>query len=175
MEVGPEEQPGAGPAQQERPREPSRRWKVAGAVAGVAGLIVASLFVGGAVFASSGSAPATATSTSSNQGAGQAREGVRPFGGVVHGDLQLRRADGTTESVTFDRGTIDSIGGGSVALTRRDGSKLTLRYDGSTVVREQGKPSSIDDLKAGERAMFFSQDGLVRFVRCVREADSSST
>ncbi len=54
---------------------------------------------------------------------------------------------------------------------RADHESVTLSYDANTLVREQGGTiGSVDDLKAGEGAMFFSQNGLLKLVRCVHEA-----
>jgi hypothetical protein len=52
---------------------------------------------------------------------------------------------------------------------------VTLGYDASTLVREQGGAvGSVDELEVGERATFFSQNGLLKLVRFVRSAARSS-
>jgi hypothetical protein len=54
---------------------------------------------------------------------------------------------------------------------RADRQSVTLGYDANTLVREGGGSiGSVDDLEAGESAMFFSQNGLLKLVRCVHKA-----
>lgn len=96
------------------------------------------------------------------------REGCGLLRGAVHGDLAVAYLNGTTRTFAYDAGRIDSIEGGTISLTRRDGESVSLSYDDRTVVRENGTQESVGDLKAGEVAMFFSEDGHVDLIRCVR-------
>ena len=51
---------------------------------------------------------------------------------------------------------------------RVDHQTVMLAYGAGTLVREgDGTIGSVDDLKAGGAAMFFSQNGLLELVRCV--------
>jgi len=57
---------------------------------------------------------------------------------------------------------------------RADHQSVTFTYDASTLVREGGGTiGSVDDLRAGEGAMFFSQNGLLKLVRCVHDAPAA--
>ena len=93
---------------------------------------------------------------------------------VVHGGIQVRYLDGSTRSFDYDRGKITSIGGGAIALVRRDGKTVTLKYDDRTHVIEEGKPGSVKDLKVGDIAMFFSHGGHADLIRCIRSPDQES-
>jgi hypothetical protein len=44
---------------------------------------------------------------------------------------------------------------------------VTLAYDGSTVVIEEGRPGAVDDLHEGDAAMFVSEDGKALLIKCV--------
>jgi hypothetical protein len=56
---------------------------------------------------------------------------------------------------------------------RADKQTVSFIYDSATLVREgEGNVGSVDDLKVGEGAMFFSQGGLLKLVRCVHDAPS---
>lgn len=96
--------------------------------------------------------------------------GARPkrlLKGVVHADITVTRTDGSTRARDFDRGRITAAGGGSLTLKRPDGATLTLAVTAKTVVREKGKKVGLDDLAAGDRAMFFSANGNLNLVRCL--------
>ena len=92
-----------------------------------------------------------------------------PAAKAVTGTVSALYFDGTNQSFDYNRGRIRSIGQGTVTIVRPDRQSVTLGYDANTLVREQdGTIGSVDDLETGERAMFFSQDGLLKLVRCVR-------
>jgi hypothetical protein len=92
-----------------------------------------------------------------------------PAAKAVTGTVSALYYDGTNQSFDYDRGRIRSIGQGTVTIVRPDRQSVTLGYDAGTLVREQdGTIGSADDLEAGESAMFFSQGGLLKLVRCVR-------
>jgi hypothetical protein len=92
-----------------------------------------------------------------------------PAAKAVTGTVSALYYDGTNQSFDYNRGRIRSIGQGMVTIVRPDRQSVTLGYDANTLVREQdGTIGSVDDLEAGESAMFFSQDGLLKLVRCVR-------
>jgi hypothetical protein len=91
-----------------------------------------------------------------------------PAAKAITGAVTALYMDGSNQSFDYNRGRIQSVGNGSLRLMRADHQTVTLAYDGSTLVREgDGKIGSVDDLKAGEGAMFFSQNGLLKLVRCV--------
>jgi len=103
------------------------------------------------------------------------REGCHLFRGVVHGEITVLYRDGSSRHWTYDRGQITSITGAQISFKRADGASVTLRYDAATIVREKGQPESVKDLKVGERAMFFSQDGLAKLIRCVSKGDATAS
>ena len=91
-----------------------------------------------------------------------------PAAKAITGAVTALYMDGSNQSFDYNRGRIQSVGNGSLTLMRADHQTVTLAYDASTLVREgDGTIGSVDDLKAGEGAMFFSQNGLLKLVRCV--------
>ena len=91
-----------------------------------------------------------------------------PAKGSVTGTIQALEVDGSTQSFDYNRGRIMQLGNGQLTIKRADGQTVTLTYDGTTVVREQGQLKSIGDLTVGEGAMFFSQNGALKLVRCLQ-------
>jgi hypothetical protein len=81
--------------------------------------------------------------------------------------------DGTNQTFDYNRGRIQSVGNGQLTIMRADKQSVSFTYDSTTLVREgDGNVGSVDDLKIGEGAMFFSQGGLLKLVRCVHDAPS---
>ena len=79
-----------------------------------------------------------------------AKAGGRPGGpgvlkGAIHGDLLVRGENGTTRTVTFDRGKITAISAGSITLKRPDGVSVSKNLTDQTVYN--GTPK--DKLQAG--------------------------
>jgi hypothetical protein len=93
--------------------------------------------------------------------------------GVVHADITVTYVDGSTRTFAYDRGEITAINDTDVTLVRRDKKTVTLNYDDSTFVREEGQPGSVSDLSVGDRAMFFSEDGLAKLIRCISKAPAA--
>jgi len=97
-----------------------------------------------------------------------------PAAKAVTGAVAALYYDGSTQSFDYNRGRIQSVGGGSLTIMRADHQSVTFTYDASTLVREGGGTiGSVDDLRAGEGAMFFSQNGLLKLVRCVHDAPAA--
>jgi hypothetical protein len=92
--------------------------------------------------------------------------------GVVHADITVY-LDGPTRTFAYDRGQITAITDTEIALRRRDGENVTLKYGDSTLVREEGKPGSVGDLAVGDRAMFFSEDSVAKLIRCISKAPAA--
>jgi hypothetical protein len=91
----------------------------------------------------------------------------------ITGTVAATYYDGSTQSFDYNRGRIQSVGNGSLTLMRADHQTVTLSYDSSTLVRERGgEIGSVDDLEVGEGAMFFSQGGVLKLVRCVHDAQA---
>jgi hypothetical protein len=98
-----------------------------------------------------------------------------PAAKAITGSVDAQYVDGSHQQFDFNRGMITAVGNGRLTLMRADKQSVTLTYDSSTLVREKGgQIGSVDDLKAGERAMFFSQGGALELVRCVRDAPAAS-
>jgi hypothetical protein len=94
-----------------------------------------------------------------------------PAAKAITGAVTALYVDGSNQSFDYNRGRIQSVGNGSLTLMRADHQTVTLAYDAGTLVREgEGKIGSVDDLKVGEGAMFFSQSGLLKLVRCAHAA-----
>jgi hypothetical protein len=90
--------------------------------------------------------------------------------GAVHATIDLIKADGSTDSITYDRGEITAKTSSSITLKRKDGKSVTLATDSSTKVREKRTLATLADLQAGDRAMFFSRDGKAFLIRCITKA-----
>ena len=86
-----------------------------------------------------------------------AKAGGRPGGpgvlkGAIHGDLLVRGENGSTRTVTFDRGKITAISAGSITLERPDGVSVSKNLTDQTVFN--GTPK--DELKPGMGAIVVS-------------------
>ena len=53
--------------------------------------------------------------------------------GAIHGDLLVRNEDGTTRTVTFDRGKITAVSAGSITIERPDGVSVPKSLTDQTV------------------------------------------
>ena len=96
-----------------------------------------------------------------------------PAAKAITGTVAAQYYDGSSQSFDYNRGRIQSLGNGQMTIMRADKQSVSFTYDSSTLVREgDGTVGSVDDLKVGEGAMFFSQGGLLKLVRCVHDAPS---
>jgi hypothetical protein len=89
-----------------------------------------------------------------------------PLGRAVHGDLIVRNRDGEFVPVTFDRGTLESVGSDELTVARPDGKKVTVTLDDET--RYRGVESK-DQLRTGEGVVVVSEDGTATMVGQRRE------
>ena len=97
-----------------------------------------------------------------------------PAAKAITGSVAALYADGSSQTFDYNRGRIQSVGNGSLTIMRADHQTVSFSYDANTLVREgKGQVGSVDDLKVGEGAMFFSQSGQLKLVRCVHEASAS--
>ena len=75
---------------------------------------------------------------------------------AVQGDVVVRTKTGFA-TVTFDRGTVDSVSGQQLTIT--EGTKkatyktVTLTVPTTAKVRDNGTTSSLSDLKSGQRVL----------------------
>ena len=96
-----------------------------------------------------------------------------PAAKAITGSVATLYYDGTQETFDYNRGRIQSVANGQMTIMRADKQSVSFTYDSSTLVREGGGTvGSVDDLAVGEGAMFFSQGGLLKLVRCVHDAPS---
>ena len=96
-----------------------------------------------------------------------------PAAKAITGSVAATYYDGTNQTFDYNRGRIQSVGNGQMTIMRADKQSVSFTYDSTTLVREgDGTVGSVDDLKVGEGAMFFSQGGLLKLVRCVHDAPS---
>jgi hypothetical protein len=65
--------------------------------------------------------------------------------GAIHGDLLVRGQDGSTHTVTFDRGQVSSVSGSSITIQRPDGVSVSDDLTDHTVFN--GTPR--DELTSG--------------------------
>jgi hypothetical protein len=95
--------------------------------------------------------------------AGQVRGAVRAgaLNRVVHGDVIVRTKNGF-ESLTVDRGTLQSKDGGTVTVKRPDGPTVTVKVDDKTRYPGAG---SLADLQTDKPVTVISKDGTALSVR----------
>jgi hypothetical protein len=99
-----------------------------------------------------------------------------PAAKAITGTVATLYYDGSTQSFDYNRGRIQSVGQGSLTIMRADHQTVTLTYDASTLVREKGGTvGSVDDLEAGQGAVFFSQNGALKLVRRLHDAPAART
>jgi len=101
---------------------------------------------------------------------GAGKKGLHLLRGAVHATIDLIKADGSTDSITYDRGEITAKTSSSITLKRKDGKSVTLAADSTTKVREKHTLVTLADLQVGDRAMFFSRDGKAFLIRCITKA-----
>ena len=64
---------------------------------------------------------------------GQAGGKAGVLKGAIHGDLLVRNQDGSTRTVTFDRGKVSSISASSITIERPDGVSVSKDVNDQTV------------------------------------------
>lgn len=63
----------------------------------------------------------------------QARQRGGILKGAIHGDLLVRGEDGSTRTVTFDRGKVTALSEGSITIERPDGVSVSKNLTDRTV------------------------------------------
>ncbi|MBV9337818.1 MAG: hypothetical protein JO243_18180 [Solirubrobacterales bacterium] len=107
-----------------------------------------------AVTSAGAATPSTGTNTKTT--AHGRLGGLRALRGAVHGELVVATKNGFS-TVTFDRGTIESVNGQQ--LTLKDGTKkqsyntVTLSIPPSARIRDNGEHASMTALKVGQRVL----------------------
>jgi len=102
-----------------------------------AAIVAASLAVAGAAYAQNQPAdPSIAVTKAAATGAPapEATGGKAAIlKGAIHGDLLVRGKDGSTHTVTFDRGKVSSISASSITIERPDGVSVSKDVNDQTV------------------------------------------
>jgi hypothetical protein len=73
--------------------------------------------------------------------------------GAIHGDLLVRNQDGSTRTVTFDRGKVSSVSASAITIERPDGVSVTKDVNDQTVF----KGTARDQLSAGTPVIVVSE------------------
>jgi hypothetical protein len=124
------------------------RRRIAAAVIVAAGLATA-----GIAYAESQPAdPSVGPNRPAAAKAGPRTGGPGVLKGAIHGDLLVRGEDGTTRTVTFDRGRITDISGTSITIQRPGGVSVSKNLTDQTVFN--GTPK--DKLQADMRVVVVS-------------------
>ena len=149
----------AGPSRPARTKR-WRRWGVGAAVLGFlagGGITLAAVSGGGAPASAASSAQAASLNTALSDAASPAVPPARvrwALGRLRH----LGGVDGTAtfhnktgfHTISFQRGTIQSVSGGNVAVKSADGTIWTWHIVSNTVVRQNGSKTTTSALSAGE-------------------------
>jgi hypothetical protein len=126
-------------------------------------LLVAVVCVALGAGASAIATAGAASSSSAKTGAAGGRAKLARIGGLrrfaaraVHGDVVVRTKSGFA-TVTFDRGTVDSVSGQQLAIaegTKKASYKtVTVTIPAGAVVRDDRHKASLSDVKAGQRVL----------------------
>ena len=143
------------------PRKKWYRWGVGAAVFGLlagGGITLAAVSGGGAPASSASSGQAAALNTALSDAAGNpaipparvrwALGRLRHFGGV-DGTATFHNKTGF-HTLSFERGTIQSVSGSDVVIKATDGTTWTWHVVSDTVVRKNGAKTTMSALSAGE-------------------------
>ena len=95
------------------------------------------------------------------QGRKRPRPGQAALAHAIHGDLLVKTKDGKFETVTFDKGVVESKGDRSITLKRDDGKSVTLKVNDDTTYKGV---DSFDAVAVGKPAIVVSKDGTARHV-----------
>jgi len=126
-----------------------RYWKLT-----AVGASCAALGGGLSAIASAGAATTTSTTTTHRVVRVGAHRGLLVR--AVNGDVVVTTKSGF-ETVTFDRGVVQSVNGQQLTLTegtKRTATKtVTLTIPTNAKVRDDGRPASLSNVTAGQRAI----------------------
>ena len=76
---------------------------------------------------------------------------------VVHGTVVVQKKDGTFVTLQLDRGTIASIGAGTVTIAEPGGRTETVTTNSATRVRKDAAKSDVSKLAVGDRVAVVSE------------------
>lgn len=119
-----------------------------------AAIVTAGLATAGIAYAETQPADPSVASTPAAAKAGARAGGLKPgvLKGAIHGDLLVLGENGSTRTVTFDRGKVTALSAGSISLERPDGVSVTKTLTDQTVFN--GTPR--DKLQVGTAAVVVS-------------------
>jgi hypothetical protein len=85
----------------------------------------------------------------------------------MYGEVAFYTQHGT-ETLAFERGTIESVSGGSVVVRARNGTTWTWSLASDSIIRKQGRAATSSDLSRGERVFVGGQvTGGTRDIRLI--------
>src|SRR4051794_1589012 len=114
-----------------------------------------------------GTAPSKAERRAARRGAKAGLGAGLRLGAVAHGDLIVRTKDGTFQSVTIDRGKVQSVEGDKLTIVRPDGPTVVVTVDANTKYRGVSGPQ---ELTKDARVGVASRDGKALLVRVPKPA-----
>lgn len=110
---------------------------------------------------SAGVVSAAPAQPGSAQASAPAKPGPGPFDKimrhVVHGTVVVEKKDGTFVTLQFDRGTIASIGAGTLTISEAGGRTETVATNADTRVRKNGVKSDLSRLAVGDKVAVVSE------------------
>jgi hypothetical protein len=80
--------------------------------------------------------------------------------GAIHGDLLVQNEDGSTRTVTFDRGKVTAVDGSSISIERPDGASVSKTLTDQTAFNGKDR----DELQAGVGVIVISDGGTAQRV-----------
>jgi hypothetical protein len=117
------------------------------------------LGAGASAIATAGAASSTPAhpGTAAHPGIAARRGALRRFARrAVHGSVVVRTKSGSA-TVTFDRGTVDSVNGQQLTMTegtaKASYKTVTLTIPSTARVRDNRQKATLSDLKAGQRVI----------------------
>jgi hypothetical protein len=76
---------------------------------------------------------------------------------VVHGTVVVQKKDGTFVTLQLDRGTIASVGSGTITISEPGGRTETVTTNADTRVRKGGAKSDLSKLAVGDTVSVVSE------------------
>jgi len=105
-------------------------------------------------------APPVPAAGPSADAAQQTPDGVRRLARdrhIVHGVVTVEKKDGTLVTIQLDRGTVASVGGGSLTISEKGGRTETVTTNTDTRVRKDGAKSDLSKLAVGDTVVVTSE------------------
>jgi len=99
--------------------------------------------------------------------AAQAQDHVRAFAKAVHADITLLMKDGSSKSMTADRGKIAALdaNAGTMSVDRPDKQTVSFSVSKDTEVWSHDQQKTLEDVAIGDRALVFASGGAAFLIR----------